>query len=431
MRRRTWALCATLVAGTGAVALAQRSDVRRPVTLTIGQPSGPEPTLRGGPHRDGLVHAALPRAPLHIDWQFTVGGGQIEQPALVTSDAVIVVTTHGDVVWIPPDAREGRTELARQPLGVAAGASSPAALLSGGTVVVVGGTGESIAVGVDKTGPRFRTPLAGSSTTTNPLDAVAPLPLDDGGVAIATSTEIALLDSAGNVRMRTPVPEPIVGPLLASGGRILFTARSGVVYTWSPGGTSGRDVARVGSFPSGQGGGDELGGGAILTSDDTLLAVVHDSRLMTLDVRQGLAVPLASFPGGGYLGPVSYRRGVAYVMAGVPGHTYVTGVDSAGQEVLRVPVGTSTAISADGGVLSYVAPAHVPVLVDDTGTIAYAAPEGSVGIVDPAGVVTALDGVCQHTFSRASRAVTSVVSGGPGAFIVTCGTGKVVRITHE
>ena len=255
---------------------------------------------------------------------------------------------------------------------------------------------------------------------------------------VATASELVLLDSAGNVRVRAPLAETIVGPLLASGGatpntrRIFAVSRSGVVFTWSPGGTSGRDVARVGSFPSGQGGGDELGGGAILTSDDTLLAVVHDSRLMTLDVRQGLAVPLATFPWrGAYLGPVAFRHGVAYSLAGLPGHTYAIGVDSTGQEVLRVPVGTSTAISADGGILSYVAPAHVPVLVDDTGTIAYAAPEGSVGIVDPAGVVTALDGVCQHTFSRASRAVTSVVSGGPGAFIVTCGTGKVVRITHE
>jgi hypothetical protein len=147
-------------------------------------------------------------------------------------------------------------------------------------------------------------------------------------------------------------------------------------------------------------------------------------------VRQGLAVPLATFPGGAFLGPIAFRGGVAYAMAGLPGHTYVVGIDSAGQEVMRVPVATSVATAPDGGVLTYSPPPHVPLIVDDTNTVAFAAPEGPVGIVDPAGIVTPLDNVCTRSFVRGGRTVTSLVSGGPGAFLVTCST-SIVRVVHE
>jgi hypothetical protein len=428
--KRLWLLAPIAIGATvyGAVAFAQRGDARRPLTVVVGQSAGPAPTVRGDAHRDGLARDAFPRAPLKVDWRFNVGGGQIEQPPVVSSEAIIVVTTHGDVVWVPPDARD-RNELARQTLGIAASSSSAPALLSNGTVVVVGGSTDAFAVGVDKNGLRFRTQLSGAFAGDNALDSVAPLALDDGGVAVATATEIALLDASGNVRVRAPLPEPLVGPLLASGGpapssrRILAVSRTGVVYAWAPGGANGRDVARVGSFLS------SVQGGAVLTSDDTLLAIVGDARMMTLDVRQGLAVPLASFVGGGYLGPVAFRRGVAYAMAGVPGRTFAIGIDSSGQEVLRVPVATSNVATADGGVPSFVVPPHVPVAVDDTGTLAFATPEGPVGVVDPAGVVTSIDGVCTRTL-RNGRGVSSIVSGGPGAFIVTCATASVVRVIH-
>jgi len=429
---RAWLLVGSAALLTAAVALAQRVDPRRATTLTVGRAAGPEPTVRGDGHRAGVARAALPRGPIRVSWRYATGGGQIEQPPVLSTEAIIVVTSHGDVVWVPHDAGDGHAEIARQSIGIAASSSSPPALLSDGTVVVVGGSGNALAVGVDKNGLRFRTQLAGSVSGSD-IDAIAPLALDDGGVAVATNAEIALLDAAGNVRVRAPLPEPLVGPLLATGGaspsarRILAIARTGVVYSWSPGGASGLDVTRVGSFqqtPHGQ-----VQGGAVLSSDDTLVAVVDDARLMTLDVRQGLAVPLATFQGGAFLGPVAFRSGVTYAMAGVPGHTYAVGVSSSGQEVLRVPVGASPIVTADGGVPLYEVPPHVPVIVDGTGTLAFAAPEGPVGVVDPAGVVSSIDNVCVRPL-RGGRGVTSLVPGGPGALIATCVNGTVVRIVH-
>jgi hypothetical protein len=421
--RRTGLLLATctgaLLAIAG-IAFAQRMDAQRPLTVVVGQAGGPAPTVRGDAHRDGLSHGAFPRAPIKVDWHVSVGGGQIEQPPAVTSDAIIVVTTHGDVVWLPHDSHEGHGEIARQSLGIAATSSSPPAVASDGTVVVVGGSSEAIAVGVDKNGLRFRTQLAGGFPVSDPIDAVAPLALDDGGVAIATATEIALLDAAGNVRSRAALTEAFVGPLLAGGHKIFGVSKTGVAYAWAPG---SRDVSRVGSFQG------SVQGGAVMMSDDTLLAVVSEQRLMTLDVRQGLAVPLSTFAGGAYLGPVAFRRGTAFLMAGVPGRTFAIGVDSAGQEVLRVPIATSIVVTTDGGTPTYQVPQHVPVAVDDTGTLAFATPDGPIGVVDPAGIVTTLDGVCTRTL-RNGRAITSLVSGGPGAFIVTCASGNVAKIIH-
>ncbi|HEY1958693.1 MAG TPA: PQQ-binding-like beta-propeller repeat protein [Polyangiaceae bacterium] len=426
MTKRLWIFAGAAVVATAAVAFAQRIDPRVATTLTIGRASGPAPTVRQDARRDGLSKDAFPRGPLKVAWRYATGGGQIEEPPVVASDAIVVVTTHGDVVWVPPDAGEGHPELARQSTPIAATSTSPPAMLADGTIVVVGGSGEAVAVGVTKTGLRFRTQLSGSAGG-DELDAVAPLALDDGGVAVATSSEIALLDSSGNVRMRATLPESVSGPLMASGGRIFAVARSGVVYAWQPGGTGGLDVSRVGSFQ--QSPRTRVHGGAAMTSDTTLVAVVDDARLMTLDVRQGLAVPLATFQGGGFLGPVAYRRGVAYAMAAVPGHTFVIGIGSAGQEVMRVPVASSTVAMTDGGAPVYVTPPHVPVLVDDTGTIAFAAPEGALGVVDPAGIASTLDGVCMRPL-RGGRGVTSLVSGGPGAIIATCVNGTVVRIVH-
>lgn len=423
---RAWVLAGAAVALTAAVAFAQRVDPRRAATFAVGRAAGPAPTVRGDAHRDGLARAALPRGTLAVQWRYATGGGRIEQPPVVSSEAIVVVTTRGDVVWVPHDAGDDRRELARQSLGVTAVSSSAPTLLADGTVVVVAGSGAALAVGVDKTGLRFRTQLVGE-VSGDELDAVTPLALDDGGVAVATTRELALLDSSGNVRLRAPLPEPLVGPLLASGDRIFGVSHAGVVYAWSPGGAGGLDATRVGSFQQSPNG--AVQGGAVVASPDTLVAVVDDTRLMTLDLRRGLAVPLATFAHGGFVGPVAYRRGTAYAMAGTPGHTFVVGVDSSGRETARAPVASSALVLTDGGLPVFSVPPHVPVVVDDTGAVAFAAPEGPVGVIDPGGVVNSLDNLCVRPL-RGGRGVTSLVSDGPGALVLTCVNGTVVRVVH-
>ncbi len=412
-RVRAWALGALAVCATFGVALAQRSDPRRPTTLIVGPSPGLAATVRGDAHRTGVVGAPLPRGPLHVEWRFAAGG--IEQSPVVTQDAILVVSTNGNVMAIGHDG----SEKWHQSLGVSSSSPSAPALLADGTVVVVAGV-DAVAVGVQKNGVRFRTPLVGS---VNP--SVTPLAMDDGGVAVATESEVALLDAAGNVRFRAPIPEPVTGPLLASstpsGARVLATSKAtGVVFAWTP----GRDVARVGSF------GALIQGGAVAIDDNTLLAVVEGPRLMTLDLRQGVAVPLATFAGGSYFWPPAFLRGVAYTMAGLPGRTFVVGVDLSGQERSRIPLPVvALPVTVDAGLGPFVAPPHAPVIVDETGTVAFAAPEGPVGVVENGAVSTVTETVCGRAFQN-RRAVTSLASGGPGVLLVTCGTGNLVRVIH-
>ena len=53
---------------------------------------------------------------------------------------------------------------------------------------------------------RFRTRLGGERVISG---RVSPLALDDGGVVVATATELTALDSEGNVRSKASLPEPL------------------------------------------------------------------------------------------------------------------------------------------------------------------------------------------------------------------------------
>ncbi len=402
------------IASLSAAALAQRSDPRHPSTILVGVPQGPAATVRVDARRSGLSRVALPRAPLRKEWEVTTGA-PVEVPPIVT-DKEIVVLSHGDLTWLAPDGQE----LARAPLRL--GPTSPPAVLSDGTVVFVTTQNEvrgyTHAAG-GHYAARFQTRLGGERVGAGQF--VTPLALDDGGVAVAGTNELVVLDADGDVRARTATPEPLTGALLAAGGKIIATARTGVVYAWTP----GRDASRIGSFDG------AIDQGATLTEDGTLLAVVGGRHLYAMDPRQGIAVPRATIGGAGYyLGPVALRGKAAYLMAAVPGHTFAIALDPAGTETLRVPLSTPPIVLApDGGPGAFGMPAHTGVVIDRSGTLAFATPDGVVGVVSPGGMVSSMPvPPCTHI---RGRGVTSLVPAGPGAFLVTCDNagGTVVRVT--
>lgn len=404
----------TLVAGgvlaiaatAAAVALAQRVDPRRPQTVIVGTSPGPATTARVDAERTGLSRTTLPRGPLKAVWRKPLGSA-IEHAPLVTDDQIIVVTSRGEVQWIGLDGAE------QAKVFLALGATGAPALLADGTIVVVTSGGE--AVGVRKSGLRFRVQLGGDRSLTG---RTIPLALPDGGVVVAAGGDLVVLDAEGNVRARATAPEPPQGPLLASEGRILFTSATGVVYGW----IAGRDVTRIGGF------GGPVDGGMALDGPHSALAVVDGARLVALDLQNGAPVPRISLPGGAFLGPPAVRAGVAYMLAMVPGRTFVVGIDGSGQEVLRTVVTSSVpaATSADAGTGLTIA-SHTGVLVDPTGTIAYAAPEGAIGIVDPAGVMAPVpDPICTRSFK--SGGVAGLAPAGNGTFVVACESGTLARI---
>src|SRR5690606_8436389 len=225
--------------------------------------------------------------------------------------------------------------------------------------------------------PSFVTRLGGERNL-----RAAPIATDDGGVVLATISELVVLDSEGNVRSRAALPEAPGAPLVAQGERVLATSVLGTVFAWSP----GREVVRVGSF------GAPIDGGAALASPTTLVGVIEGNHLVALDLARGVRQTRAIAPQGLYLGPPALRSGGALALLGLaPTRASVTVLDPSGGETLRAPISTfATTPLPDGGAAPLVAPPHVGPVVDARGAIAFAAPSGQVGVVSPDGAVDTL-----------------------------------------
>lgn len=394
---------------------AQRVDPRRPATLVVGAPAGASPMQRVDARRSGMSKQALPSGRLAVAWRKTIGLS-IDQAALAGSDGTLaVVTTRGDVVFLD-DAGEERGHVS-----VGAGSVGPAVMTSDGTIVFTTSSGEAVGVkrgtGPNPTSrPRFTTRIGGMRNG----DA-SPLALDDGGVVVASASDLVVLDAEGNIRARTALPENIAAPLLASGDKVLAVGASGAVFGWTP----GREPSRLGSF------GAPIDGGAALADATTLVAVIETNHLVELDIARGVRSTRAIAAQGLYLGPPSVRPGpsgttIATVLAMIPTRGFVASVDSTGQEILRAPIETRTPqVFPDGGPMPLTATkgSHVGPLVDARGTIAFAAMDGHIGIVTPEGAVETIgDQVC----SRGAGKTAGLTPFGRSSFAVTCLDGGVV-----
>ncbi len=410
------------LAGVAAAALAawaasaQRIDPRRPATFVVGAPAGASPMQRVDARRSGMAKQALPGSPLRVAWRKTIGLS-IDQAALAATDGTLaVVTARGDVMFLDEAGDE------RSHVTVGAGTVGPAVMTSDGTVVFATNGGDVI--GVKRTAaqnqrPRFVTRIGGERAA-----RAAPLALDDGGVVVASSYELVVLDAEGNVRARAAVPEPITSPLLATGDKVVAIGATGTVFGWTP----GREPSRIGSF------GAPVDGGAAFADATTLLAVIETNHLVELDIARGVRSTRAVAAQGLYLGPPSVRAGargasIATVLAMTPSRGFVVSVDPAGQETLRAPIATFTPqILPDGGTAPLVAPPHVGPLVDARGAIAFAATDGHVGVVTPEGAVETIgEQLCSRS-GRTSGSVAGLTPFGRGSFAVTCVDGVVVRI---
>ncbi len=419
---RRWARWAFPLLGVSLVAVAalvghdadaQRLDPRRPSVFVVGPPGGASPTNRGDARRTGASKQALPSGLLHIAWRKTIGL-TIEHPALVGPDGTLaVVSGRGDVVFLDELGDEkGRASSGTTSVG-------PATMTSDGTVVFLSSAGDAIGVRRSSPRPRFVTRIGGERNA-----RAAPLSLDDGGVVVATASDLVVLDSEGNVRSRVTLPESPSAPLLASGDRVIAVTASGAVYGWSP----GRETVRLGSF------GAPVDGGAALADANTLVAVIEGNHLVELDLTRAARTTRSIAAQGLYLGPPSVRTvapgGVlATLLAQTASRAFVVTVDPGGLETMRAPIATLTPITlADGGAAPLIARPHAGPLVDSRGAVAFASPDGHVGMVGPSGAVDTLgELICTQT--PRSAGVAGLTPFGRGAFAVTCEGGVLARIT--
>ena len=418
----------TLAIGVGRHdARAQPIDPRRPSTFVVGAPAGAAPMHRVDGRRSGLTKALLPSGTLRIPWRKPTSL-TVDQPALAGPDGLLaVVSTRGDVVFLDEGGEE------RGMVRVGASQVGPATITSDGTVVYTTSNGEAVGVRRTSTSPRFTTRIGGERNSRG----AAPLSLDDGGVVVATMSDLVVLDAEGNVRARAALPEPAAAPLVAAGDKIVAVTTTGAVFGWTP----GREPMRLGSF------GAPIDGGAALADPTTLVAVIEGNQLAEVDLARGgrrtrgIAAPASSAAQVLWLGPPALRRAdagpgaspsgdksLATMLALTTTRGYVVTVDGAGQELLRAPIASFTpTILADGGAAPLVAPSHVAPLVDVRGAIAYAATDGHVGVVSPDGAV---DEIGEILCPRGLRSgVVGLTPFAAGSFAVTCDGGTVVRVT--
>lgn len=393
---------------------AQRVDPRRPSVFVVGPPGGASPTARGDGRRTGTTKEVLPSGLLRIAWRKTIGL-TIDQPALTAPDGTIAVVASqkGDVIFIDADGEEK----SRGSAGTAA--AGPATMTSDGTVVFTTSAGDAVGIRRTSPRPRFVTRIGGERNVRS-----APLSLDDGGVVVATITDLVVLDAEGNVRSRVSLPETPAAPLLSNGDKVIAITSTGAVYGWTP----GREPVRLGSF------GAPIDGGAALADASTLVAVIEGNHLVELDLGRAARASRAIAAQGLYLGPPSVRPvagggSLATLLSYGQTRAFVVTVDPGGQETARAPIATVTPVTLpDGGVAALTAPAHTGPLVDARGAVAFAAPDGHVGVVGPEGAVDTIgELICSKT-SRTSG-VAGLTALGRGAFAVTCESGAVAKIT--
>ena len=399
-------------------ARAQPIDPARPSTIVIGVPAGAR-TDRVDTSRTGLSQTPLPSSALHVEWRASTGAPLEHAPLVDARGSTYVVSARGEAIAI---ARDG-TERWRAPTGAAD--PGAAALLSDDTLVVVDAAGE--AIGLRDGVVRWRSHV-GVADAAGP----GPLPLDDGGLVVATAHDLALLDAQGHERARTVLPESPAGPLLWALGKVVVVAASGSVWTWTPGTA---EPSRVASF------GSPVTGGAALAGEHTLVAVVAgQTSLASIDLLRGgrAGVPRALAPGGVWLGPPTLRGEAATLAVLGPASEIAVTVDGSGRELGRALLaGRLPASRADGG-----APATggltAPLLVDLGGTIAFATFEGAVGVAASGGTsaiaVETLDDACprssglQGVFGGAPSPVAGLAPLPPGSFVVACHSGTLVAI---
>ncbi len=420
-----------LASAVSAPGRAQRVDPEAPRTFVVGQATGARADRVDGSRRGRSL--SLPHGELHVAWRTAVGTA-VDHPALVDArGGSYVVGVHGDVVALTPEGAE------RWHVATGAAQPGPAALLSDDTVVFADAGGQALAVrdGAVRWRVRFARPDVGTA---------APLPLDDGGVVVATTREIALLDVDGDERARAALPEPMVGSLIWAGGRVIAVGSAGTVWSWGLGDAA---PTRAGTF------GSAIDAGAALLSDDTLLAITtRDSALVAVDLRQGTTSVRATSRQSPWRGPVAIFGGLVFVLSAGPSGEQVSVVDPSGEERLHAILSARTASvvpgAADAGVVPSAPAGPTGPLVDSSGTLAFATRDGTIGVAHPlirASSTAAEGGVSVDVVARAcpvpftvAGAVSAAlppVAGlaalpGPGEGLLgVCRTGVVVALTSD
>ena len=397
---------------------AQAIQGARAHTFIAGAPPGEARTERGSGARTGFVPGRLPVGRLAVEWRAPLGFLLRRAPVVGPDGEIEVVSAEGEVVTLGGDGVE------RARVSTGAAESSALALLAAGDLVFVDEAGEAVGVRAGRITFRTRFGRAGAV-------GPGPLPLDDGGVIVATEHEIALLDGSGFERARTTLADVIRAPLVSARDRVFAVTESGSVWSWRPGALA---PERVGAF------GGAIDGAAALAPDGTLVAALPEQGLVVAvdPVRHSSAVRAATSEGL-WLGPPSIAGSTVFVPLVTTAAELVVGLDREGNELSRTVLGGGRAakLATDAGATPLELPPHTAPLVDAAGTFFFATPGGDLGTAGDIRTANAsvelLADVCgPRGPARGSRppdpAVVGLVTAQPGTVVVSCANGTVLAV---
>jgi hypothetical protein len=404
-------LAAGAINGVGA----QTIDVQRGRTIVVGGSTARSRAVRVDSARTGLARSRLPSSKLHVEWTLPIAALVEEPPVVDAHGSAYVVGSRGEVFSIAADGSE------RWHLATGTAQAGPPVLLSDDTLVFVDGSGEAIAVRDGRL--RFRTRF-GRSDPQHP----APLALDDGGVVVGTSRDLAVLDADGHERARATLPEETTAPLLFALGMVVAVSASGTVWTWKPGAI---EAVRAASF------GSAIDCCAALADERTLIAITEgETHVTAVDLRTGGASTRAVAVGGLWFGPAAVLDGKAFVVSLGSTNTAAVAFDRSGRECARTLIAAHAPPAAfDGGVPSLVPEPHTAPLIDGAETLVFATPEGRIGAVtragDGTGAVELVSAPCSAPPAgggRIAATITGLAPLGPDAVVAVCGSGTVFSV---
>jgi outer membrane protein assembly factor BamB len=343
-----------------AAASAQTIDVERGRSIVVGRVTVGSSTERVDSSRTGRARTKLPSSRLRVEWSVPLGALVERSPLVDAQGTVYLVGTRGEVIALTRDGTE------RWRVMTGAAQPAPPVLLSDDTLVFADDGGTAVAVRDGRI--RWKAHF-GRSDPERP----APLALDDGGVVVATSRDLAVLDADGHERARTSLPEQTIAPLVSALRSVIAVSTRGTVWSWSPGAL---EPIRIASF------GSPIDGGAALADERTLIAVTaRESHLSAIDLRTGAVSTRAVSFGSLWLGPPALVDDKTFALSLTPAGMFAIAIDGAGHELARSVVAPrALQPAADGGPQTLVAEPHTAPLVDAAGTLVFATTEGRVGV---------------------------------------------------
>jgi outer membrane protein assembly factor BamB len=384
--------------------LATSVDPRLAISIVVGRPAGPCPMSRIDGARTGRTLDRLPEKPRLLWRSRAVDAIGFASVAVDRKGSIVVASlATPEIVQVAPD---GRREW-RAKTGVGSPVAGPV-ILSDETRVVVTAAGEAFGFDTDG-GTRFVADLAAPGRNAR----AAPLPLDDGGIAVAAGTAVFFLSADGRVLGRSEIGERAAGSLVQTGHGIAVTTDTGTVHLVRPPAFS----RRVGTL-----GGDPGPGAA--ANGSTLIAVVEHDRLVAFDIRTGSSRRLGARGGTFFDGPVALDAAGCAMATTLSG--MLVAVSPEGTENRRAALDTR-AISPinDAGAINLLAMSESPPLViDASGRVAFARVGGRIGVVSPDGAVSALE--------RSECAVpVALAPAGNGRMVAACRDGSVLMFGEE